>query len=386
MVNNDLLSKKLWLIGGQTPSSVKLWQNLLVNSFEDDFVYTTLPYRIVFAVGAFNSALHAEVTRMSAQSVLLVSTPGTLRRIGTIDSRIPISTSFVDVEEHVPGDVAMRATNLLRKNNCDLILSIGGGSTTGTAKAVALNTEIPIIAVPTTYAGSEVTPVVGTTTEGVKKTVVDPRVLPKTVVYDPLLTLHIGSELTLTSSFNSLAHAFSALASPRNNPVTDLFATSALREINVGLKELEGGNGQNLHARTMLMRGSFYAGLCLAQAGTSFHHRICHVLGGTYGLSHSNAHASLLPYSVQAMMDHIYSERVKAKIVEIFHTAELNNYLIQLSEKYGSSQSLRDLGISKQNLLQVNQLTSSTLESSEAKLKPIFADMLQQAWLRKHSA
>lgn len=354
-----------------------------MSSFEDDFVYTTLPYRIIFAADAFNSALHEEVAITSARSVLLVSTPGTLRRIGNIDSRIPISTSFVDVEEHVPGEVATRATNLLRENNCDLILSIGGGSTTGTAKAIALNTGIPIIAVPTTYAGSEVTPVVGITTEGIKKTVVDPRVLPKTVVYDPLLTLQIGLELTLTSSYNSLAHAFSALASPRNNPVTDLFATRALREINVGLKELEGGNAQNLRARTRLLRGSFYAGLCLAQSGTSFHHRICHVLGGTYGLSHSNANASLLPYSVQTMMDHFYSERVRDKIVEIFHTSDLKDYLIDLSEKYGSSQSLRDLGITRENLLQVDQLTSSTLESSEANLKPIFADMLQQAWLRK---
>lgn len=354
-----------------------------MNAFEDSFVYTTFPYRIVFAPGAYASTLHDEVLRMSAKSVFLVSTPGTLRRMGDPDSRIPISASFIDVKEHVPGDVAINATKWLRENNCDLILSIGGGSTTGTAKAIALNTGIPIIAVPTTYAGSEVTPVVGITSEGAKRTVIDPMVLPKTVVYDPLLTRDLGLALTLTSSYNSLAHAFSALASPRNNPITELFATRALMEIDTGLKELKQGDPRNLSARAMLLQGSFYAGLCLAQAGTSFHHRICHVLGGTYGLPHSNTHASLLPYTVQAMMDHIYSERVKDHIIEIFHTSDLTNYLIELSEKYGCSQSLGELGISKDNLLQIQQSASSTLESSEAQLKPILSNLLQQAWLRK---
>lgn len=357
-----------------------------MNSFDDSFVYTTLPYRIIFAPGAYASTLYHEISRFSAKRVLLVSSPGTLRRIGSIDTRIPISASFIDVAEHVPFDVAMHAINLLRSNDCDLILSIGGGSTTGTAKAVALNTGIPIIAVPTTYAGSEVTPVVGITSEGSKKTVIDPKVVPKTVVYDPLLTQYIGLELTLTSAYNSLAHAFGALASPKNNPITELFATRALMEIKTGLEGLKWDDPENLPERIKLLRGSFYSGLCLAQAGTSFHHKICHVLGGRYGLPHSNTHASLLPYTVEVMMDNIYSDRIKDQIMEIFHTSTLNDYLIDLSDKYNCNQSLRDLGISQDALSQVEQRSSLTLESSEIELKPILPNLLQRAWQRKHSA
>lgn len=356
-----------------------------MNSFEDDFVYSTLPYRIIFGSGTYVSSLYQEISRISSRGVLLVTTPGTLGRIGNLDTRIPISASFIDVKEHVPAEVALRATNLLGANNCDLILSIGGGSATGVAKAVALNTGTPIIAVPTTYAGSEVTPVVGITTRGSKKTVVDPQVLPKTVVYDPLLTQNLGLELTLTSAYNSLAHAFSALASPKNNPITELFATRALTEIKVGLEGLQGENPQSLPARTRLLRGSFYSGLCLAQAGTSFHHRICHVLGGSYGLPHSSAHAALLPYTVQVMTANIYSERINDQIMEIFQTSDLDNYLIDLSEKYGCSQSLRDLGINQANLSQLQKLSSSVFESSEQQLKHLLPDLLQRAWLRIHS-
>ncbi len=199
------------------------------------------------------------------------------------------------VREHVPAEVAEAARQQAAGTGADALLSIGGGSATGTAKAVALTTGLPVIAIPTTYAGSEVTPVWGLTEGDRKTTGTDPRVLPRVVVYDPDLTVSLPAGLTAASGLNALAHCAEAFWAPGRNPVTALAAAEGLRALARALP-LAVKDGADLAARGDLLYGAYLAGTAFGVAGAGLHHKICHVLGGRYGLPHAQTHAIVLPY------------------------------------------------------------------------------------------
>ena len=195
----------------------------------------------------------------------------------------------------MPVEVADAARKQAAAVGADAVLSVGGGSATGTAKAVALTTGLPVIAVPTTYAGSEVTPVWGLT-EGERKTTgVDPRVLPRLVIYDPELTVSLPGPLSAASGLNAMAHCVDAFWAPGRNPVSALAAGEAIRVLAAALP-LVSEDGTDVGARGDLLYGAYLAGTAFAVAGSGLHHKICHVLGGRYGLPHAQTHAIMLPY------------------------------------------------------------------------------------------
>jgi alcohol dehydrogenase class IV len=179
--------------------------------------------------------------------------------------------------------------------DADAVLSIGGGSTTGTAKAVALHTALPIIAVPTTYAGSEVTPIWGATAGGVKTTGRDLAVLPRTVLYDPELTFSLPASITVSSALNALAHCIEALYARGANPITSLIAVEGIRALAAGLPPVV-ADPHDRSARSDLLYGAYLAGSAFAAAGSGLHHTICHVLGGAFDLPHAQTHAVVLPH------------------------------------------------------------------------------------------
>jgi maleylacetate reductase len=167
------------------------------------------------------------------------------------------------------------------------LLAIGGGSTVGAAKAVAMTARLPIVAVPTTYAGSEITPIWGLTEEGRKKTGVDPAVLPRVVIYDPALTATLPPELAAASGFNALAHAVEAMWAPARNPVSTAVAGEAVERLAKGLRTGDPAE---------LLCGAWLGSSAFAVAGSGLHHKLCHVLGGTFGLPHARTHAVVLPH------------------------------------------------------------------------------------------
>lgn len=193
----------------------------------------------------------------------------------------------------VPVQVAERARDVA--SGADLVLSVGGGSTTGTAKAVALTTGVPIVAVPTTYAGSEVTPVWGVTEGSVKTTGADPRVLPRTVIYDPDLTLTLPAAVSVASGLNAMAHCVEAFWAPRRNPVSSAVAEDGIRHLAAGLPAIVADLADR-GARADLLLGAYLAGSAFAGAGSGLHHKICHVLGGAFDLPHAQTHAIVLPH------------------------------------------------------------------------------------------
>jgi maleylacetate reductase len=251
--------------------------------------------KVVFGVGALDR-VPTEVAALDLHRVLVIAggaaTPAGDRLAEALGPRL--AGRFGRVAQHVPEQLAAEAVAAARELAADGLCSVGGGSATGLAKAVAVALGLPIVAVPTTYAGSEATAVYGVTGER-KRTATDPRARVTTVVYDPALTVGLPARVTAASAFNALAHATATLTGPGHDPISQRDATEAVttiaRALPVAVRQ-----PSDLDARGALLRAGWLAASSLAVAG--LHHRLCHVLGGRYGLVHAEVHAALLPHTL----------------------------------------------------------------------------------------
>ncbi|HWD79011.1 MAG TPA: maleylacetate reductase [Kribbella sp.] len=268
----------------------------------DSFVHTFWPGRVVFGAGALERVTD-EVAALGVRRVLVIATNSARDAADLVELQLGdrFAGRIDGVAQHVPTEVADDARTKARDAGADGIVAIGGGSAVGLAKAVALRFEpageqrdLAVVAVPTTYAGSEMTPVWGETAGGSKTTGVDSRVLPRVVVYDPVLTQHLPVKVTAASVANAIAHCVEAIWTPKADPITETIAVEGLRALSNGLREVLAAP-QDLEARGKLLYGACLAGSALATAGTGLHHKLCHLLGGTYGLPHAETHAAVLP-------------------------------------------------------------------------------------------
>ncbi|WP_432969036.1 maleylacetate reductase [Dactylosporangium sp. CA-233914] len=259
-------------------------------------VYETLPCRVVTGPGA-RREIPGEVERLGARRVLLVATGSARAAADELAAALGArcAARFDRPAVHTPVEVTAEAFAAARTAGTDAVVAIGGGSAVGLAKALAARSGMPQLAVPTTYAGSEVTPVLGETERGVKTTRRDPALAPGTVVYDPELTVSMPPGLTRASALNALAHAVEALWASDATAVTDALATESATLILATLPEVLAEPGA-LPARTRLQQAAWLAGLCLAQTRMGLHHQLAHVLGGAFGLPHAALHALLLPH------------------------------------------------------------------------------------------
>lgn len=263
----------------------------------DPFDYEARPVRVVFGPGRIGE-VGAETDRLGLHRIMLIadsSAPGADELVGSLGERLVLH--WDEIAQHVPIELAERARKAAAAAEADGLVSLGGGSATGLAKAIALDTGLPIVAVPTTYAGSELTPVYGMTGEKRKRTGSDERVRPAVVIYDPELTLALPWQITGPSAFNAMAHCFAALWSPKRDPLTSALAVDAIRSVTAALPALTDDPG-NLPARSGLQYAAFLAGTALGRAGTGLQHKICHELGGLLNLSHADTHAVVLPHVV----------------------------------------------------------------------------------------
>jgi alcohol dehydrogenase class IV len=262
------------------------------------FAYNQLPGRVVFGVGAL-AELPREIERLGAQRALVLSTPEQAGQAEDIAQRLGTRAAgiFARAVMHVPIETAREARAEAKRLGADCAVTIGGGSTTGLGKAIALESELPILAIPTTYAGSEMTPIFGITEGGMKKTGRDPRVLPKTVIYDPTLTLGLPVRLSVTSGMNAVAHAAEGLYAQDANPIMSLLAEEGIRALARGLPRVV-KSPQDLDARSDCLYGAWLCGAVLGAVGMSLHHKLCHVLGGTWNLPHAETHTIVLPHAI----------------------------------------------------------------------------------------
>jgi alcohol dehydrogenase class IV len=266
------------------------------------FVYNGLPSRVIFGAGAI-AQLPAELDRLGAKRALLLSTPEqklslqeVARALGT-----RCAGTYDKAAMHVPVEVAEDARRVARELGADCCVTVGGGSTTGLGKAIALTSTLPILSVPTTYAGSEMTPIYGLTEGGMKKTGRDVRVLPKTVIYDPQLTLSLPAALSASSGMNAIAHCVEALYAHDGNPIISLMAEEGIRALSHSLPQVM-NNPRDIESRSAALYGAWLAGVALGAAGMALHHKLCHVLGG-FGLPHAETHSIVLPHAMRYNRD-----------------------------------------------------------------------------------
>jgi maleylacetate reductase len=314
-------------------------------SLVPSFAYDALPGRVLFGVGTVGH-LGEEVDRLGGRRVLAIAgkraVDGLVERLGD-----RWAASFTDVQQHVPVEVAARAVAAAADAGADCLVAMGGGSATGMAKAVALEHPAPILAVPTTYAGSEVTPIYGLTGPEGKRTGRDLRVLPRTVVYDPALTTGLPAEVTGPSGMNALAHCVEATYAPGANPVTSLLAEEGARLLQRGLPRAV-ADPADLSARSDALLGAFMAGASMAAAGVGIHHQLCHLLGGAYRLPHAGLHAVVLPHVVHFLAPAARPQM--ARLAGALGVDDVAGGIWDLGRRLDAPASLAELGLAEAEL------------------------------------
>ena len=260
------------------------------------FVYEALPMRVRFAPGAL-AALPDELDALGIARALILATPEQAALAARIAAALGSRAVGIHAQAvmHVPVAVAEAARAEAARLDADACIAVGGGSTIGLGKAIALTTSLPIVAVPTTYAGSEMTPIWGITEAGVKRTGRDRKVLPRSVVYDPDLTLTLPSSLSAVSGMNAIAHAIEALYARDGNPIIALMAEEGIRALAATLPVIvEAPTDED--ARGQALYGAWLCGACLGAVSMGLHHKLCHTLGGMLDLPHAETHTIILPH------------------------------------------------------------------------------------------
>jgi alcohol dehydrogenase class IV len=264
----------------------------------EDFVYTATARRVIFGHGT-SSKVREELERQNLSAALVLSTPQQIGQARTIHEFLGNRAVgiFSGATMHTPTDVTEEAIHVVENLKVDSIVSIGGGSTIGLGKAIAYRSGLPHICIPTTYAGSEMTSILGETANGVKTTKKDPKILPGTVIYDVDHTLSLSPEMSATSGLNAIAHAAEALYAPDTNPIVNLISKEGIRALSVGLVNIM-HSSRDREARSLALYGAWLCGMSLESTAMSLHHKLCHTLGGSFNLPHAEVHAALLPHTL----------------------------------------------------------------------------------------
>jgi maleylacetate reductase len=307
------------------------------------FIYNALPSRVIFGSGTI-SKLKSEVERAGCRRALLLSTPEQAEGLQQIAQSLgPLAAgTFTQAAMHTPTDVTERALSQVSECSADCTISFGGGSSTGLGKAIALRTDLTQIAVPTTYAGSEVTPIIGETKDGVKVTQRTLKVLPEIVIYDVDFTVGLPPRLSVTSGTNAIAHAVEALYAEDRNPVISMMAEQAIGAIGRALPAIV-ANPQDREARAEALYGAWLCGVCLGSVGMALHHKLCHVIGGAFDLPHADTHTVILPYAMAYNAK--AAPHADAAIARALRGQDATSALVALAERLGSPRSLKALGM-----------------------------------------
>jgi alcohol dehydrogenase class IV len=299
--------------------------------------------RVVFGPGSL-SQLGKEIEALGARRALVLSTPEQRDSAQKVADMLGARAAgvFDRAVMHVPIETAREAREVARQLDADCAVAIGGGSTTGLGKAIALDSGLPILCIPTTYAGSEMTPIYGITEGGLKKTGKDVKVLPRTVIYDPELTLSLPMGLSVTSGINAIAHAAEGLYSAEGNPVMDLMAQEGIAALGRALPAIR-KDATDIEARGDALYGAWLCGIVLGNVGMALHHKLCHTLGGTFNLPHAETHTIVLPhalaYNAKAAPD------AMRRIAAALGASDGPQAVFDLAKASGAPVALRDIGM-----------------------------------------
>jgi maleylacetate reductase len=320
------------------------------------FSYETHDVRVVFGPGALE-ALHDVLQRIGARRVLVVTTPGRAAERSTLTQALGDACAgvFDRAVVHVPVTVVQAALEASARCDADAILALGGGSAIGVAKAMALERARPVIAVPTTYSGSEMTAIWGITDAGAKRTGRDRRAAPRAVLYEPALTVSVPPDVSAASGMNAIAHCIEALYAVDGHPVASLLAEAGLRTLARSLPDIV-RHPADLAARGDALLGSHLAGRALDLTSMGLQHRLCHVLGGSFGLPHALTHAVVLPYVVAYNAP--AATATLRVVADTLGSLDAWTGLFALTRGLGLTRTLADLGLREVDLDRAAELTA----------------------------
>jgi maleylacetate reductase len=322
------------------------------------FVYSALPAKVVFGFGVL-AQVADEVRGLGCSRAIVLSTPqqqdsayALKAQLGALGVEV-----FAGAAMHTPVEVTERALEVVRAIGADCTVALGGGSTIGLGKAIALRTDVPQIAVPTTYAGSEATPILGETRDGLKTTQRTLKVLPEVVIYDVDLTLTLPVSLSATSGVNAIAHAVEALYTREANPINSLIAEEGIRGLAQALPRIV-DHPQDLEARSDALYGAWACGMCLGAVGMALHHKLCHILGGAFDLPHAETHTVILPHALA--YNAAAAPEAMARVAGALGVADAPRGLYDLALALGAPTSLQALGMLEADLHRAAELACAS--------------------------
>lgn len=339
----------------------------------NSFIYQGQAGRVIFGAGSLRH-LAREIDALGARKALVLSTPEQRSSAQMVAALLgPRAAGVFDrAVMHVPMETAREARELARTLGADCAVAIGGGSTCGLGKAIALDSGLPILAIPTTYAGSEMTPIYGITEGGLKKTGKDLRVLPRTVIYDPELTLGLPVGISITSGINAIAHAAEGLYSADRNPIMDLMAKEGIAALGRALPAIKKG-ANDLAARSDALYGAWLCGSVLGSVGMALHHKLCHTLGGSFNLPHAETHTIVLPHALA--YNAAAAPQAMAAIAGALQAGSAAQAVFDLAKNLGAPVALRDIGMQEADL---DRACDMAIQNQYPNPRPLERDAIRQ--------
>jgi len=326
------------------------------------FEYNANPGRVVFGPGSIQK-LPAEIQRLGLKSPLLLSTPQQVSQAEDLakilnSANIKPAGTYTNATMHTPSHITEQAMTYLQQNAADCVVSIGGGSTIGLGKAISIRTGLPHICIPTTYAGSEMTPILGETQDGRKTTRSDPKILPGTVIYDVELTMTLPPALSATSGVNAIAHAVESLYASNTNPVIRMFALEGTRALATSLPTIV-STPSDKSARTKAQYGAWLCGVTLGSSAMALHHKLCHTLGGSFNLPHAETHTIVLPHALSYNAPAIPEQMADLASALPESNGDAVHGLNVLLEKLKVKRALKDFGMKEEDVDKATDIAMS---------------------------
>ncbi|KAK5082823.1 hypothetical protein LTR05_006704 [Lithohypha guttulata] len=352
----------------------------IMNPFE----YNANPGRVVFGSGSINK-LPAEVQRLGLKSPLLLSTPQQTSHLDDLakvleNGNIKPAGKYSNATMHTPSHITEEAMAYLKENAADCVVSIGGGSTTGLGKAISVRTGLPHISIPTTYAGSEMTPILGETQDGRKTTRSDPKILPGTVIYDVDLTMTLPAALSATSGVNAIAHAVESLYASNTNPIIRMFALEGTSSLAKSLPTIV-NDPHNKDARSQAQYGAWLCGITLGSSAMALHHKLCHTLGGSFNLPHAETHTIVLPHALSYNAPAIPSQMADLASALPESNGDAIHGLNVLLEKLKVKRALSDFGMKEEDIDKATDIAMSAQYPNPRKLeKEKIRELIRRCW------
>lgn len=343
------------------------------------FVYAGLPSRVIFGTGTL-SRIGDEMSRLGCSRALVLSTPEQADAAKALAATLGEKAAdvFTQAAMHTPTEITEAALARARAAGVDSTVALGGGSTIGLGKAIALRTDLPQIAVPTTYAGSEMTPIIGETEAGQKTTQRNLKVLPEVVIYDVGLTLSLPPKLSAMSGLNAIAHAVEALYAQDNNPIISLMAEECIRALGSSLPVVV-RKPDDRDARGEALYGAWLGGVCLGSVGMALHHKLCHVLGGTFNLPHAPTHTVILPHAVAYNAP--ATAEAMSRVARALRADDAARGLFALSGQLDVPRSLRETGMKSED---IDRAADLAVQNPYWNPRPVLRDeiraLIARAW------